>query len=378
MTDTAPMARATAASRLERAALAQLVAVGADALTMEAIAVRAGVSIGAAYRWSQGLDQAVERILAMHLPPLAERMSQALSLYPWLQPPVQEDRLLAEGLLAIRRFPAAQPAVRAAVEIVTDGLTPLGAAVIVGCQAAGLAGCRIPPLGLRSLSGLFERLRQHDGSGDLPWVAPGTVDFHPLVDSTTGPDADRIGRRLITATANTLTQSGGDTTLRNIAESAGLTTGAIYRRYGSKDQLVADTIRAYLRGDRTSWAVPFISRLAGVEPGDPAAVLAQQLSEVAEMGSEESRLFLEFLAAARMSPDARQALVQRIQGAQVSRERLFIAMSEAGMFTQGDSPLALSWAMQIAPTGVRLLGLALRQPSAGQWLPVMQAMLRSL
>ncbi|MFM7147154.1 MAG: TetR family transcriptional regulator, partial [Actinomycetales bacterium] len=163
-----------------------------------------------------------------------------------------------------------------------------------------------------------------------------------------------------------------------IAQSAGLSTGAIYRRYASKDQLVADTIRAHLTSQRTTWAIPFVARLTGTQDGDPATVLAEQLALAGNADPEQTRLALQFLVASRVSPDARQVLVQRITDAQQARQSLFEVMQRSEIFSRPDTPLALSWALQITPTGTRLLSLVTPQPDQQQWQPVMARLIRAL
>lgn len=371
------MTRPRAAERLGEAAFSQLVTVGADSLTMEGIANRAGVSIGAAYRWQPSLHDAVLQAIGTRLPSMAEQITEAPSLHPWLQPQALGSRLLTESLLAVRRFPTLTPLVQQAVELVQGGLQPLGAAVLVGSQAMMLAGCALTAQDRRVLADLYQRIRTTSPDGPLPWSTPDRGDFIAEVPSTHTADLDQIAQGLINATARALASST-ETSVRTIAESAGVTTGAIYRRYQSKDQLVAETIRSHLTADRTTWAVAFVARLAGTQAGDPAQILAEQLALASNRDAEQTRLSIEFIVASRMSPDARQVLVQRIEQAQHSRQTLFEAMLEAGIFTRPDTPRALSWALQVTPTGTRLLSLVSPQPSATTWQPAMASMLRAL
>lgn len=377
MTDTSPMSRPRAADRLGHAAFSQFVTVGADSLTMEGIAERAGVSIGAAYRWQPSLDEVVAQALRGALPALAQEIAAAESLDRWLQPRDLQDRLLTEALLAVRRFPSLSVIVRHALDTVGRGVDPLGLSVLVGTQAAMVAGCVLPSSARTALARLYERIRLTDPAGPLPWAPQTGGEFTARVEHSSEIDVDEIGERLIAATARVLV-SPSEATVRSIAESAGVTTGAIYRRYESKDQLVADTIRAHLTTDRTTWAVPFVARLVGTQAGDPADVLAQQLALAGEPHAEQTRLAIEFIVASRVSPDARQVLVQRMTQAQRSRQQLFESMLQAGVFTRDDTPIALSWALQLTPTGARLLSLVSPQPDAAQWQPAMASLLRAL
>jgi len=371
------MSRPRASDRLQYAAFSQFVTVGGDSLTMEGIAQRAGVSIGAAYRSFPTLEHAVHQAVDIGLPPLVERISATGSLDSWLQPPAQEDRLLTESLLAIRRFPLVTPVVARAIDDIARAIEPIGVAALVGSQAIMVAGCSIPSQGRRAIARLYERLRLTASTGPLPWRTPKTSVFEPTAQLPEPLDVDPIAVRLITATTNILA-GRQEATVRSIAHSAGLTTGAIYRRYESKDHLIADTIRAHLTSDRSDWAIPFIARLAGTEAGDPAEILAQQLALAGDANADQTRLAVEFLVASRVSPDARQVLVKRITEAQAARESLFEAMLRAGIFTRDDTPLALSWALQVTPTGARLLSLVAAQPSVESWLPVLGSMMRAL
>ena len=371
------MSRPRAFDRLQHAAFSQFVTVGADSLTMEGIAQRAGVSIGAAYRSFPALEDAVHHALSLGLPPLAERITATRSLDPWLPPPAQEDRLVTESLLAVRRFPSVTPVVAKAMSDIARAIEPIGVAALVGCQAIMLAGCSIPSRGRGALARLYERLRTTSPTGPLPWSPPESSEFASIADLSEPADVDPIAERLISATTSVLA-GRQEVTVRSIARSAGLTTGAIYRRYESKDQLIADTIRAHLTSDRTAWAIPFVARLAGTESGDPAEILAQQLALAGDGDADQTRLAVEFLVASRVSPDARQVLVKRITEAQAARESLFAAMLLAGIFSRDDTPLALSWALQVTPTGARLMSLVSPQPSINAWLPVTGSMLRAL
>lgn len=372
------MSHPRAAERLLQAACLQFVTVGADRLTMEGIAERAGVSIGAAYRWQPSLENAAYEVLRAGLPVIAEEIASAGSLDGWLQPATAGDRLLTESLLAVRRFPSVATLVEGAIATVASRVRPLGLSLVIGSQAMMIGGCIIPAQGRFVIARLYERICAASPAGPLPWAAPAIDDFAATV---AGPAqmsaADLIGERLIAATASVLA-SRQEATVRSIAESAGVTTGAIYRRYESKDQLVADTIRAHLTADRTTWAIPFVARLAGAQAGDPAEVLAEQLALAGDRDAELTRLSVEFIVASRLSPDSRQVLVQRITEAQQARQSLFEAMRQAGIFSRDDTPLALSWALQVTPTGARLLSLVGPQPSAEQWRSAMSSLLRSL
>ncbi len=240
-----------------------------------------------------------------------------------------------------------------------------------------IAGCTIPAHGRSALARLYERICETAPDGLLPWSTPADRNFTAAIDGPEGLGADLIAERLISATARVLA-SQRDATVRSIAESAGVTTGAIYRRYESKDQLVADTIRAHLTADRTTWAIPFVARLAGTQAGDPAEILAEQLALAGDGAAERTRLSVEFLVASRVSPDARQVLVERINEAQQARQALFRAMQQNGIFSRDDTPMSLSWALQVTPTGARLLSLVGPQPSAEQWRSAMSSLLRSL
>jgi|GEM_PF-2502053 len=376
------MPRSRAADLLGQAALNQFVTVGADSITMDGIAARAGLSIGAAYQWQPSLEGAVQHVLHDELPVLAGEIARNPVLERWLQPSSSRDRLLTESLLAIRRFPAIGPLVARAVDVVSQALDPLGLAVLTGSQAITVAGCSLPAPARTAVAHLYARIQKTDEVGDLPWRTPSAAILDGVHDLATvrepaGSGPDQIGERLIAATARVLA-SPGDTTLRTIAQSAGLSTGAIYRRYDSKDQLVADTIRAHLTSQRTTWAIPFVARLAGTQDGDPATVLAEQLALAGNADPEQTRLALEFLVASRVSPDARQVLVQRITDAQQARQSLFEVMQRSEIFSRPDTPLALSWALQITPTGTRLLSLVTPQPDQEQWQPVMARLIRAL
>ena len=182
MTDTSPMSRPRAADRLGHAAFSQFVTVGADSLTMEGIAERAGVSIGAAYRWQPSLDEVVAQALRGALPALDQEIAAAESLDRWLQPRDLQDRLLTEALLAVRRFPSLSGIVRHALDTVGRGVEPLGLSVLVGTQAAMVAGCVLPSSARTALARLYERIRLTDPAGPLPWAPQAGGEFAANVE----------------------------------------------------------------------------------------------------------------------------------------------------------------------------------------------------
>ena len=365
--------------RVLAAASTQLCLVGPDALTVEAIAERAHVSIGLVYKHYPSLDQLVLDLLTSELPRVtADIPSDGPLPAPLLMPPPSgNERLLLEALLCIRRFPHTESIVRPVMADLMQRSGPLRCAVLLGCQAITLAGVTIPTGDVTALTSLEDRIR----IGDIRPVPPTPAKLTDSDLTVPHPQPERndpTAVRLREATSDLLTETSGRASVRDIAKKAGVTTGAVYRRYESKDELIGDTIKAAVTADRTNWLQQLFAALMNPTTSDPALVLAQVLATASAPDAEQTRQSIELLVAARGGPAARSALSQRYLTAVETRKTQLASLAATGLMTYPDSSTALAWAFQVAPMGARIAGMATDMPDAAGWYPAMQALLRAL
>lgn len=363
--------------RVPDAALTQLCLVGPDALTIEAIAERASVSVGLIYKEHHSLNTLVRDVLAASLPSALDAIPgvEALSRSSLGSRP--EHRLPLEAILALRRFPDAHAVVKPIMDTFVQRTGPLRCAVVLGCQALSLAGVVPSGSDVDALIALEHRIRLgtlHD--------SPLRAIPLPVNDASVphgGPEHDDpTSVRLRDAASQLLTESAGRASLRDIADKAGVTTGAVYRRYGSKDDLIGDTIKARLTTERTLWAQMFFAALADPTKGDPASILAEFLAQASAPDAAATRESIELVVAARTGPAARAALAERFSTAVMTRKAQLSMLAGLGALHHPDSADALAWAFQVAPTGARIAGIATPMPDAHRWRPSMAALLQAL
>lgn len=364
-------------SRVPDAALTQLCLVGPDALTIESIAERASVSVGLVYKEHGSLDSLVREVLATQLPSSLEGIPGTDRLPASAFGARPEDRLPLEAILALRRFPAARDAVQPAMDAFVQRSGPLRSAVILGCQALALSGTIPSASDLDALIALEHRIRAgilHDSP--LPPIPIALADASVQHGEPQRDDPTSV--RLRDAASQLLTETAGRASLRDIADRAGVTTGAVYRRYDSKDDLIGDTVQARVTTERTQWAQQFFAALADPSTGDPASILAEVLAQASAPDEAATRESIELVVAARTGPAARAALAERFSTAVATRKAQMSMLTGFGALRHPDSVDALAWAFQVAPTGARMNGLVTPMPDAQGWRPSMVALLRAL
>lgn len=367
-------------SRSDSAALKQLCLRGADGLTMEGIADAARVSIGWLYDQWSGLGPLLAEALADGLPRSIHHVNaiDPLTTSALSPDPTSPERLIVESLFVARRFEECRAVVSPLINEWQRSVGLQRSAVVVGFGALRLCGIEVDAQDLHCVSALEARtMRGVDEASpsDRTMIASDLRADLPV----TGPTRqDDTSRRLQQAMAAITADKSGAATLRAVADAAGVTTGAIYRRYPSKDDLLADTIRAHVTEDRGGWAVRFLGALGIGDLSGASAVLAQALAQASDPMSPEARQAIGFVAMARQEPGARQVLADRITLAQRTRQAQFQAVGATGAFAHDDSAVALAWAVQCVPTGARLLALAGVPTGEAAWLEPTRRLIASL
>jgi AcrR family transcriptional regulator len=94
---------------------------------------------------------------------------------------------------------------------------------------------------------------------------------------------------LIQAAQSLLAEQGAESlSTRRVSAQAGVTTGAIYRRYDGKGALLADVLLVALAPDRYEWTWELVAALASDDPYRAAAdVMTAQLLAASRTEAEQ-------------------------------------------------------------------------------------------
>ena len=348
------------------AAVAELLAVGQADFSMESVAKRAFYSIGTVYnRWSDRdallADVALERVL----PTLVHGIDAGESrehVIDWLLGDGQPQALLAgEILLAGRTSPTVRPASRAVWEGTVSGLgqsLPMSMAWYVATYAVGTA-----------LLEVIGAAGPHPARGRVAWFVDACVSAAPVaggrqlrstfesIEIPVVPDpsrSDAVARALVGAARELLAERGAaSTSTRDIAAGAGVTTGALYRRYDGKSGLLADVLLTQLQPDRYAWTWELVTALATEDPlSDAAGVLGRRMLEVAS-DEQAQAVLLQLGIAARNDPVLQSQVAERIAAAHAARVDMAMHFAQTGLLRADVAPEVLVWGFQAIPVGVR-------------------------
>ncbi|MEV5573579.1 helix-turn-helix domain-containing protein [Spirillospora sp. NPDC052269] len=140
-----------------------------------------------------------------------------------------------------------------------------------------------------------------------------------------GLTSEEARERLLAAAAEVFVERGySGTATSEIARRAGLSTGAIYSRYASKAELLADAIKAYIPGE--------LARLIsdGV-PGVPVQDVVQHLGEeLPHRPRQIAAMLVEGAAAARRDPRVAEIFAGELTAHLEAVEGLVAAAQQEG------------------------------------------------
>lgn len=361
------MARQDHTTRFIREAVVdELAQIGHAALTMESLARRSYSSIGSVYARYPNRVAAMEDVLrACVLPALAaDAPSRGTVTYGWAvtSPTVMRHlRALVEIALCSRFEPALAPAGAALRSIVTtggrsDGAPPTGldwlvGAVLVGHVVLTGAGCTIPDL----VDDLEVLIHGATSRPDADVARFGGLEA-PIPSSPTPRADDDVAAKLVDSTTEELASTGASrANMRRIAHRSGVTTGAVYRRYGSKNELLRDALVRELQPSRYSWTEALVNAVNGTDSSStPGDILADQIFSLL---NDRTRTLatLEMIHAARTEESVRLTLTTQIEDAAAARATLFSSIPRVDDADGAVSPTLMGWVIQMAPTGARVL-----------------------
>ena len=355
--------------------MAELAAVGQARFTMDGVAKRSYYSPGAVYeRW----HDRTELIADIGRDPIVSGITASLAAAPdaaaaisWVLDDGRPDLQLAgEVILAGHTMPAVRDVAIEAWAAIHRGLgttLPRGMAWYVTAYALGNA--LLDTLGMPGPGDPASRVPwlvaacELDRSGVRAGGPPLGFDEVDLPDVPLPLRNDSTTQALIEAAREILSQEGAEgITTRKVSQAAGVTTGAMYRRYEGKADLLADVLLTQLGSGRYSWTWDFVRALADDDPYRGAAmVLAQRLITAAQdLPAQE--VLLQIGVAARGDDALRAQVQQRIMSAHEARHEMLSRFADVGLLRSDIAPDVLAWSFQTVPVGVRLtlpLGIAL-------------------
>ena len=352
---------------LVRGAVAELAAVGQAEFTMDGVAQRSFYSPGALYeRWPDRaalLADIGQDPVGRELGAALEHATDASDALTWaLDSGRPHLTLVSEILLAGHTMPEVAPVSQALWTQLIDGLRrlmPESMAWLTGTYAVGNS--------LLDVIGLPGPTRT---TGRVPWlaeacspqIADGVQPEPPPVREVSGtPEAptplrgDSTTHALITAARDILSQEGAPgVSMRRVSASAGVTTGAIYRRYPGRAALLADVLVTELPPERYAWTEDLVNAFATDNPFLAAAdVMTRRL--LATAGDDPSQqVLIQLGVAARNDPELRAQVQERILSAHQARCPMFERLTEVGLLRQDVDPEVFAWGFQVIPVGMRV------------------------
>lgn len=179
---------------------------------------------------------------------------------------------------------------------------------------------------------------------------------------------DPTAQALIQAAQTLLAEHGAEgISTRRVSAAAGVTTGAIYRRYDGKAALLSDVLLVELAPDRYAWTWDLVRALATDDPYWGAAdAMTEQMLEAARDEASQ-RVLLQIGVAARNDEALREQVQERVLVAHRARCEMFARLQEAGVMRDDVDPAVFAWGFQTEPVGVRVtvpLGLAIDEEAA--------------
>lgn len=346
---------------------------GAHAFSLNGVAQDAYVSIGAVYeRWENKtwaladlLDTVVSPALAAMFNGIrGSSFDEAQRALFTSESAVRAQQLLVEMLFAARDDETLRESVSDVVGFTLDELRrPLGdgelAESLAMWQLSTLLGNALLLTGQADVcdfsaevaQGLARATRyQHGGV-----LRPIAVDVHGSTPTVLDPaKLDATGERIRDATRSVLSESH-DASTREVAAQAGVTTGALYRRFGSKSELINDVLIGELQSDRYAWADEIITTWQTASDSDALADVVSRQFNSSLANTAQVNMLLQITAQARSDDSVRKMVVGQIENVVRSRERMFAAIAASGVMERFTTPLGQAWLFQATPVGARLL-----------------------
>lgn len=360
---------ATTTRKLRLSAANQLMSRGTRAFSVEAVAREAGTAVGTVYeRWNDKFDLLSDTLSEVLLPrvrdvaascvqhPLDERLRVVFD-----SPEGREvAQIVAEVLFAARDHAILTPLVDEALamlDMAVFSATSVGrgprwwvTSLSIGWGVLSMGEVNLPPLG----ADVAHVLRS---PGDV--VQPrrdARIERPPTPDSYADALDDGLSIRIVSTAREMLSGvTNADFSARGVAREAGVSVGALYRRYGSRADLIRQVLLTDMHEARFAWSDDLIEVLVDADPVNRAAEMLARVLERVHSDQGEAQRLLEITVAARTSDAVRTHIVEHIGSAVVARFELARRLQEAGVISHRPDATSLSWFIQAVPIGFRLL-----------------------
>ena len=361
------------------AARQEFTAVGARAFSLGGVAQRAHISKGAVYqRWS---DKAacLTDLITNDLPVCVEQIRRNwqdadVDLRTLVRADLTDDdhlnrlRFVAECVLATYVEPAFGDQARKALSdleqvfasrIPDSEQIPVIAWWTVCTWLANAllrtSGCPIPDSFVTHVTEIETRIAHCSRVVDDIMLIQGMVDSVPGFDP--GHDfGDGTSQVLVKATQELIESKGiSEADAREIARTAGMTTGALYRRFGGKSEVLAAAFRAGLTTERYEWVDEFLLNMTKPDLPAAAETLATRM-KVAWTDTETARTLIDFTIAAHTDQAILGAIIGEMTRVAEHRSSLFAALIAGGVLREDLDPDALAWLIQVPTVGFRIVG----------------------
>ena len=355
-----------------------LLRVGARSFTQDALAREGYAAVGSIYeRWPTKWHTLVDLADFRVIPAFEQRACDATTGLPWSglrdlldTPDGRRDlQLVAEIMMGSRDDGRLSPYATRLHDLVAEiasatgdngdeGLTWWLTILTIG-WAMLLTGDMAPPPVADSLQAISRREFEPRSAEPLRIDAPAAI---PPTEIP--PPTDEKGQLLKTHTRDLLTASdGAEVNTRRISSLANVSTGAMYRRFPSRGDLLRSILIDEFQSDRYEWSVAMIAAMTGNDPTNEVVdVSTRGISRLYDDRKEQA-LILEITAAARAEERLRTQLVSQIMTSIESRTALFTRLREAGFISQAITGEEFAWLFQAQPIGARLLGALDIRPS---------------
>jgi AcrR family transcriptional regulator len=176
-----------------------------------------------------------------------------------------------------------------------------------------------------------------------------------------GMTTAETGERLIGAAATVFARRGYDgASIAEITSEAGLSSGAVYSRFGSKAELFAATLRA--RSPRE------VEELLGDGSADAADLLARRGAELDARDPQDGSLLMEAIVAARRHPEVAALLTELFVEREGRLAELVRRSQAAGTLEPGSSPEVMArFVLMVALGSMLTAALGLPATDHHEW-----------
>jgi AcrR family transcriptional regulator len=384
------------------AARGEFSSVGARALSFRAVARAAFVSPGAVYERWPNKNALIADFVLTELPETVREFTQ-----PWQddsrdvhalieadladETRLQQLRFVAQCAYAAQQNPELGAATRQSLVSLGSSiahrlkpnadltaLTWLCVVTWLGHALICTAGGPVPPQSATFLAKLLDNLSPilaHPGT--LRSEDPGSIQSTSAWQAT-GVLEDPTYKALVRATKRAIAERGVSAIqTRSIAQAAGVTTGAFYRRFHGRLDALLSAFNDDLHGEQLAWAsllhqITALPTAAGVE--SPMSTLCRQLWT----GQEAAHTLLEFTVCVGNQEEILDLVFQELAHLCSRRAVLFQGFAENGIMARQYDPMALAWFLQFAPMGMWLCASLHLTPSDHELEQLFSGCLRAL